>query len=83
MAQVSLLQILDLGATGLFLLAILFGRLIPKSWVERLLKQKDDQIIRLESQNDEYRKNQAPIIRLLETLNEAAERQEQEDEPHS
>lgn len=70
-----------LGIAGLFLFALfsLFrGWLLPGIWVDKLLKNKDDQLAEKDKMIATLMEFQGPVIRLIETLNNEAE---QKDKP--
>lgn len=75
----SLVELLDLGVTGFLLIMLAFGRLLPKSWVDRLLKNKDEQIAKRDDIIAAFMAAQNPMIKLVETLNDQAEKKGHRD----
>lgn len=67
------------GGESILLILLALGRVLPKSWVDRLLQNKDDQILELKEQNAVLLKFQEPMIKLVETLNDQVASRTKED----
>lgn len=63
-----------------FVLLIALGRLLPRSWVDARLKEKDDEIAYLRRSNDDLRSVGGTVEDVLTSMKELAQRRREHDE---